>query len=94
MPLTTAVGRRMMRVPIPPDSDPRRFIPRVEIELLQKAKPILAFAVRTEVALGNRWDSLARNLEHLGSHRGVRFVTATAALAEMERPALLARSAP
>jgi hypothetical protein len=84
MPLTTGPGRRLARVPILLHSDPRRFIPRIEFELLRRKDPMLVFAVRSELALGSRWEAFVRNLEHLGSHRGVQFLTPTATLALQE----------
>jgi hypothetical protein len=84
VPLTSSLGRRATRVPIPPDSSPRRFLPRLEVELL-RGPPVLAFAVRSDVALGPRWDAFASNLEHLARHRGTAFVTATAAVEHLDK---------
>jgi len=41
--------------------------------------PALAFAIRTDQEAIDAWDLIARNLEHLASLPGVRFVTAGAA---------------
>lgn len=82
VPQTTSVGRRAARGPLSPDSSSMRFIPRLEFELL-RGPPLLNFAVRSDAALEHRWDALARNLEHLARHRGIRFVTATAAIRHM-----------
>jgi hypothetical protein len=95
IPLVSALGgRRIARTPIPPDSRPTRFIPRLELELLRASQPppVLAFAVRTDAALGPRWDALVRNLEHIARRHDVTFVTATAALELFERPFELAAS--
>jgi hypothetical protein len=78
MPLTTSIGRRAARGPLSPDSSPMRFIPRLEFELMRRPL-LLNFAVRSDAGLGGRWTQLARNLEHVARHRGIRFVTATAA---------------
>jgi hypothetical protein len=83
VPQTTSVGRRAARGPLSPDSSSMRFIPRLEFELL-RGPPLLNFAVRSDAALEHRWDALARNLEHLARHRGIRFVTATAAIRHVD----------
>lgn len=95
IPLTSALGsRRLGRTPIPPDSSPRRFVPRLELELLSAAwaPPVLAFGVRSDAALGPRWDALERNLLHLARRHTVRFVTATGLLEQLEGPPVLAGS--
>lgn len=92
IPLTSALGsRRLGRTHIPPDQSPARFLPRLELELLSAAwaPPVLAFAVRSDAALGPRWDALERNLVHLARRHEVAFVTATGVLEQLEgRPAL------
>jgi hypothetical protein len=95
IPLTSALGsRRLGRTHIPPDSSPVRFIPRLELELLSAAwaPPVLAFGVRSDAALGPRWDALERNLLHLAKRHEVVFVTATGVLERLEGPAVLAAS--
>jgi hypothetical protein len=80
VPLLSAPGRRGRRSPLSPETSSVRFVPRLAAELLRKPPPLLAVVVRTHVALGPRWDSLADNLEHLARHRHMRFVTASAAV--------------
>jgi hypothetical protein len=82
IPLTSALGsRRLTRTHIPPDSSPKSFIPRLEIEMLRPSSPpVLAFAARSDAAL-TRWEALVRNITLIARRHEVRFVTATGALA-------------
>jgi hypothetical protein len=68
--------RRRHRLPLPPDSG--HFVSRLAFELLRNPPPVLALVLRSDAALGS-WDLVAANLEHLARHRGMRFVTASAA---------------
>jgi hypothetical protein len=68
--------RRRHRLPLPPDS--RHFAPRLAFELLSGAPPVLAMVLRSDASLRS-WDLVRRNLDHLARHRGVRFLTASAA---------------
>ncbi len=43
--------------------------------------PVLAFALRTDGGPLRLWDRVSRDLEHLARVPGVRFVTASAAVA-------------
>ena len=70
--------RRRHRLPLTPDG--RHFVSRLAFELLREPPPVLPFVLRTDAAL-NAWHLVERNLEHLARHRGVRFVTASAAAA-------------
>jgi hypothetical protein len=78
----------------PPGSDgnPRLLTPYVipslfALRLLRITRPasppVLALALRTDQGAISAWDSIARNLEHLGHLPGVRFVTAGAAAADL-----------
>jgi hypothetical protein len=70
--------RRRQRMPLPPDS--RHFVSRLAFELVLDPPPVLAFVLRSDVAL-HAWDRVERNLEHLAKHHRVRFVTASEAAA-------------
>ena len=55
---------------------------RLAAELLRRHPPVLAFAVRSDMALRARtWDRITGNLEHIGRRRGGAFVTASEAAA-------------
>ena len=81
IPLTSAVAIRRRRAPLPAWASPLRFATRLAVELLPPAPPVLAFALRSDAALGPWWDAIATNLGHLARRRQVSFVTASTAAA-------------
>jgi hypothetical protein len=69
--------RRRQRLPLPPDS--RHFVSRLALEMTREPPMVLALVLRSEPGALASWDRITANLEHLARHRGVRFLTATAA---------------
>lgn len=60
---------------------------RLAAELLRQRPPVLALAVRSDMALRARtWDRITGNLEHLARRRGAAFVTASEAAAGRSMP--------
>jgi hypothetical protein len=62
------------------------FALRLAAELLRGRPPVLAFALRTDPAQIRAWRTTVENLQHLGRHRGARFVTASAAADGLAAP--------
>ena len=58
------------------------FALRLAAGILPRRPRVLAIAVRTDTALRS-WGTVAANLEHLARHRSIRFVTASAAAAQL-----------
>jgi hypothetical protein len=65
-------------------SHPDLFALRFLLELFRRPR-VLAFVVRSDPSHIRSWPEVAANLEHLASHRGVRFVTASTAAAPWSR---------
>jgi hypothetical protein len=81
LPLMSAPGRHFFRrSPLYLPSRSSRFVPRLAAELIRASPRVLALAVRSDAVLGAGWDTIAHNLEHLGRHHRVCFVTATEAI--------------
>jgi hypothetical protein len=79
VPLYSPPGlRRRQRLPLPPDSG--HFTSRLAFELTTTTPPLMAMTLRSDAAL-ERWEPTVRNLEHLARHPGMRFVTASDAVA-------------
>jgi peptidoglycan/xylan/chitin deacetylase (PgdA/CDA1 family) len=79
MPLAAAPTRRGKRAPLPIWSGPGGFAGRLALRMLRSSPPVLAFVCRSDIVFQPVWPFVLANLEHLASHRGVRFVTASAA---------------
>lgn len=58
---------------------PSLFAARILRELRRRPPRVLVFAMRTDPDYLLNWSRIAKNLEHLARHRGVRFATASAA---------------
>jgi hypothetical protein len=84
IPLVSAPRRRppfrrwQFSLELPPDV----FAQRLAMQWGRRP-PLMAFAVRTDAALGPRWDRLVGNLERLLRRDGTTFVTATHAAASV-----------
>lgn len=81
MPLASAPTRRGGRAPLSIWSAPGAFAARLGLGMLRSSPPVLAFVFRSDVVFKPEWELVVANLEHLASHRGARFVTASAAAA-------------
>lgn len=82
MPLFSAPGRRE-RTPLPLWKPPGRFAARLAAQLVRSPPPVLAFAIRVNIALDPRWEAITANLANLARHRGTTFVTAGSAAAAL-----------
>ena len=67
------------RRPIQLESPSWVFAPRLAWALATERPPVLAFAARSDAALGWRWDRLVSSLDHLSHRDRMPFVTASAA---------------
>jgi hypothetical protein len=84
MPLASAPTRRGGRAPLALWSESPGFSGRLCLQLLRSTPPALVFVFRSDAPLkSQRWSQIVANLDHLARHRGVRFVTAGEAVAEI-----------
>ncbi|MEK6276649.1 MAG: hypothetical protein AABM29_01360 [Actinomycetota bacterium] len=79
MPMCSAMSRSGRRLPLPIHHGSRRFALRLAVELLRDPPPVLAFSMRSDMAIKPGWATVEKNLEHLAGHRRMTFVTASAA---------------
>jgi hypothetical protein len=81
IPILSASRRRppFSRWLLSPELSSGVFAQRLAMEMMRDPPPVVAIVVRSDAALAPRWDAFAANLEHLARHRGMPFVTASAA---------------
>jgi hypothetical protein len=64
-------------------SDPSVFALRLIGKLRRRPPRVLAFALRPDARTIGAWESIVKNLTHLAEQRGMRFVTASEAVASL-----------
>jgi hypothetical protein len=86
IPLHSAPGRRLPfgRKPLPPTRPGGLFKARLAADRMLRSPKVIAWAVRSDAAIGGEWQVMETNVEHVARRRPVAFTTAAAAAARVE----------